>query len=76
MILKSWLLNPALIYNCLVISETRTYSKPKKIQTQTMSNIILSYIPVVNVKIVYHHNLNVINPSIIMSTVKFINEIV
>jgi len=30
----------------------------------------------VYVKIVYHHHLNVSNPSIIMSSVKFINEII
>ena len=29
----SWLFNPALIYDCLVIRETRNSSKPKKIQT-------------------------------------------
>jgi len=34
LILKSWLFNPVLIYDCLVICETRTTSKPKNIQTK------------------------------------------
>jgi len=33
LILKNWLFKPALIYDCLVIRETRTTSKPEKIQT-------------------------------------------
>ena len=38
-----------------------------------MSNIILTQIPADYVRILYHYQLN---PSIVMSTVKFINEII
>jgi len=38
-----------------------------------MSNVILTQIPAVYVRILYHYQLN---PSIVMSTVKFINEII
>jgi len=38
-----------------------------------MSNILLTQISAVYVKILYHYQLN---PSIVMSTVKFINEII
>jgi len=43
MILKNWLFKPALIYGCLVILETRTTSKPEKIQTNRQWAIWFSH---------------------------------
>jgi len=46
LILKCWLFNPVLIYDCLVVREIGTTSKPKKIQTNRQwTNKILTQIP-------------------------------
>jgi len=58
-----------LIYNCLAISETRTSSKPKEIQTNKQYNSHTEPYTV-HVRILYHHHLNVAYPAIIIMSIR------